>query len=607
MCRSSRGTKYLIRTKPYFDLRPDRNALQIANRKLLTHNLPRCQLPIFALSTLPTMFYRLLGFIFLFTTTSATAQPLSKKQQRAIAKEDALIVENLRRHIAVLAHDSLEGRRTGTAGEQKTINYLTAYYTSLGLQPAGTAGYVQPFEVDEGKTFAAANHCTIDNIKLEAGTDYFPLPYSAEGEVKTKSPVSLQEAGEAWWFDLKDDLIAQQNNPHFMAEEAIRTKAAEAAKQGATALLVFNSSAAPDNVKYNGKDRSNALAIPILFFTNSGVQKIGLNVTSSPDVDARVAFEQRIRKGSNVAALLNNKAAQTLVIGAHLDHLGYGEDHNSRHTGAASIHNGADDNASGTAAVMELARLLGGMKNLPFNVLFLHFSGEELGLYGSKWYVEHPTVPLNTVRYMINMDMVGRLDVATKTLTVGGVGTSPAWPHLTAAAKPAYFNVKVDSSGTGPSDHTSFYRKDLPVLFLFTGLHLDYHKPDDDADRINYEGEKEIVRYVQRLVQATKAEEAMAFTKTKEQSMGTGRFKVSIGIMPDYTYSGQGVKADGVIEGRPAQKAGMQAGDVIIQLGEHLVTSVETYMAALNRFDKGVSTTVTIKRGEQVMELPIVF
>jgi C-terminal processing protease CtpA/Prc len=208
---------------------------------------------------------------------------------------------------------------------------------------------------------------------------------------------------------------------------------------------------------------------------------------------------------------------------------------------------------------------------------------------------------------MINLDMVGRLNDSSRALTIGGVGTSPAWPALLQLEAQKEFTIKIDSSGTGPSDHTSFYRKDLPVLFFFTGLHTDYHKPSDDAPLINYKGMVSILHYIMSIIERTKPQDKLPFTKTREQSMGGGRFKVSIGIMPDYTFSGQGVKVDGVIEGRPAQKAGIQAGDVILQLGDHLITSVETYMQALNRFEKGQQTTVTIKRGTEVKEFPITF
>jgi C-terminal processing protease CtpA/Prc len=173
--------------------------------------------------------------------------------------------------------------------------------------------------------------------------------------------------------------------------------------------------------------------------------------------------------------------------------------------------------------------------------------------------------------------------------------------------QPGSFTLKFDSSGTGPSDHTSFYRKDIPVLFFFTGLHTDYHKPSDDADRINYNGMVKIVRYIERIIDNSSAAEKLVFTRTREQNMGTGRFKVSIGIMPDYTFSGTGVKADGVIDGRPAKAAGLQANDVILQLGEHLITGVDTYMQALNRFEKGQTTKIVFKRGETVMESEITF
>jgi len=380
-----------------------------------------------------------------------------------------------------------------------------------------------------------------------------------------------------------------------------------AAKKGATALLVYNSAAGEEVIKYNAKDRSDAVAIPVFYIQKEAVHKYKIDASVSFHVKAKAAFTQQQRNGTNVAAFINNNAAQTIILGAHLDHLGYGEDANSRHTGDAAIHNGADDNASGTAALMEVARLLKEKPNKSFNYLLLHFSGEELGLYGSKFYTEHPLVDVKQVNYMINMDMVGRLNDSSKVLTIGGIGTSPAWPSILKMNEQTDFTIKVDSSGTGPSDHTSFYRKDLPVLFFFTGLHTDYHKPSDDAQLINYSGTRKIVQYISRIIDQTPAAEKLAFTKTKEQQMGGGRFKVSIGIMPDYTFSGQGVKADGVIDGRPAQKAGVQAGDVIIQLGEHLITSVETYMQALNRFDKGQQTTVTIKRGNEIKEFAISF
>ncbi len=532
----------------------------------------------------------------------------SRKQRKAEARANATTEANVRTHIGVLANDSLEGRRTGTPGEEKAVHYIETYYKQIEVPGAGANGeYRQPFVVDEGKVIGKASYCKLNNHALELGKEVFPLAWGGEKQVKAPTSVALNEAGGPWWYDLKDDLAANENNPHFIPEELLRSKAQAAAEKGATALLVFNSGSADDGLKFNGKDRAASVSIPVWYFTKEGTAKYKIGDSESFEVDASLSFEAKKRNGINVAAFINNNAAQTIVLGAHLDHLGYGEDANSRYTGAPAIHNGADDNASGTAAVLELARILKASGTKAYNYLFLNFSGEELGLYGSKYYTEHPLLDFSKVNYMVNMDMVGRLNDSSKVLTVGGFGTSPSWPSLLKTDQQKAFTVKIDSSGTGPSDHTSFYRKDIPVLFFFTGLHTDYHKPSDDADRINYTGEVAIINYISTIVNTTPPDTKLAFTKTREQQMGTGRFKVSIGIMPDYTYTGQGVKADGVIDGRPAQKAGLKVGDVIVQLGEHLITGMETYMAALNRFEKGQSTTVTVKRDKEVLEFPITF
>ncbi|MES1224246.1 MAG: M20/M25/M40 family metallo-hydrolase, partial [Bacteroidota bacterium] len=317
------------------------------------------------------------------------------------------------------------------------------------------------------------------------------------------------------------------------------------------------------------------------------------------------------RTGHNVAGYINNNAANTVIVGAHFDHLGYGEDGGSLlRTGEHLVHNGADDNASGTAALIELARMLKNSKIKNTNFLFIAFSGEELGLFGSKYFADNPTIDLTSVNYMINMDMVGRFSDSTHALTVGGYGTSPTWSATIATNNPKdFFVVKIDSSGTGPSDHTSFYRKDIPVLFFFTGLHSDYHRPTDDADKINYTGEFRIVRYINDIItNLSKQNQKLAFTKTREtQTTTAARFSVTLGIMPDYTFTGSGVRADGISEGKAAQKAGMQTGDIIIQLGENNITSLENYMQALNKFKKGDKTKVKYKRGNDTIESDVQF
>ncbi len=208
---------------------------------------------------------------------------------------------------------------------------------------------------------------------------------------------------------------------------------------------------------------------------------------------------------------------------------------------------------------------------------------------------------------MINMDMVGRLNDSTHGVTIGGYGTSPWWGQtLTASDK--YFKLNFDSSGTGPSDHTSFYRKDIPVLFFFTGAHSDYHKPSDDADKINYTGELMLIRYIYNVIDKTNGKGKLTFTKTREaQAQGKRSFGVSLGIMPDYTYSGTGVRADGVSEGKLAQRVGIKAGDVIVQIGEHKVNDVQGYMQVLGKFNKGDATKVKVKRGAEELVFDIVF
>lgn len=310
----------------------------------------------------------------------------------------------------------------------------------------------------------------------------------------------------------------------------------------------------------------------------------------------------------NVVGFLDNKAPHTIVIGAHYDHLGLGHDHNSLDANPeGKIHNGADDNASGTAGVLALARYFAkNNKQEPYNFLFIGFSGEELGLIGSKKYCDKPDVDLKTIHYMLNMDMIGRLNDSTKKLLVYGVGTSPVWVPLLNATKSS-FSIKQDSSGIGPSDQTSFYLKDIPVLHFFTGQHADYHKPSDDFEKINFKGEMEVLHYIATLIEQTLPMPKLAFQKTKMPEKEKMSFKVTLGVMPDYTYEGEGMRIDGVTEGKAASKAGIEKGDVIVELGAHSTKSVQEYMKALSHFKKGDSTTVKVKRGAVTKEIAITF
>jgi hypothetical protein len=314
-----------------------------------------------------------------------------------------------------------------------------------------------------------------------------------------------------------------------------------------------------------------------------------------------------------VAGFIDNKAKNTVIIGAHFDHLGYGEDGNSLDRNNKQIHNGADDNASGVAGMIELARLLQQSSLKQNNYLFLAFSGEELGLQGSKYFVQHPTIDMSTVNYMVNLDMIGRMNEADHTVTVGGFGTSPSWTFFySLTGKKGLDNgsmsFKFDSSGTGPSDHTSFYLKGIPVLFYFTGIHTDYHKPSDDFNKINYPGELAVLKHIYSVIELAGRENTkLVFTKTKDNSSNTASFSVTLGIMPDYSFTGVGVRVDAISENRPAQKAGIQPGDIIIQLGNRNVQSLEQYMQALSEFKKGDKTTVHFNRINEKLSAPVEF
>jgi len=309
----------------------------------------------------------------------------------------------------------------------------------------------------------------------------------------------------------------------------------------------------------------------------------------------------------NVAGYLDNGAEYTIVIGAHYDHLGLGYDHNSLEANSeGKIHNGADDNASGTAGVIELARFLAknGVKE-QHNFLFLCFSGEELGLYGSKKYTEYPTIDLTKVSFMINMDMIGRLN-AEKRVVVGGVGTAPDFVPTLKGLK-SDLGIKLDSAGVGPSDHTSFYLKNIPVLFFFTGQHSDYHKPSDDVEKVNFPGVVQIVSTIAEVIQTLDNQPKLKFQETKTKEANNVSFKVTLGIMPDYTWEGEGVHVDGVTDGKPASKAGILKGDIIIGLGDIAVKTIQDYMKGLSMFKKGDTTTVKVKRGTEEKTMPITF
>jgi hypothetical protein len=527
-----------------------------------------------------------------------------KKKKQAEEKANAELITRITSHIQYLSDDKLEGRRAGTPGEILAMQYIVDQYRQMGLEPKGTDGYIQEFEINEGRQVDDISFLKVDGKALVLSKEYFPLAFSATKTVKGSPAIALSESGQPWFKDLKDLLEENKENPHFEIEAEIKKLTAAAAAKKATALFLYNSSPLTDNVLFNKNDKSENSKIPVIYLTKDACNRYFADHAATLDVELNIHFSDKVRKARNVIGFIDNHAANTVILGAHYDHLGYGEDKTALDTGHL-IHNGADDNASGTAALIELARMLKKSAPVNNNYLFINFSAEELGLLGSKYWIEHPTATI-TPNYMINMDMVGRYDTAHK-LTIGGYGTSPVWSQVLSNT-PGSLVTNYDSTGGGPSDHASFYRKDIPVLFLFTGSHSDYHKATDDWNKINFTGEKDIVNFTYHLIETTDSKGKLPFAKTTEPQMGRGSgFTVSLGVIPDYGFKGTGMRIDGVSPGKLAERTGLQAGDVLLQLGEYKFVDVMSYMQTLNKFKKGDKAQLRIKRGTEEKLFDIVF
>lgn len=349
-------------------------------------------------------------------------------------------------------------------------------------------------------------------------------------------------------------------------------------------------------------------------FKSASLKPAGTEGSFFQPFEVSFAIEGNAHKltARNVVGFLDNGAKKTIVIGAHYDHLGKGFQGSSLSPNSKNqIHNGADDNASGTAGLLELAKYFAG-NNITekHNFLFIAFSGEELGLIGSKYFTEKPSIPLNSVACMINMDMIGRLS-PEKGIIVSGWGTSSVWGKLIPdLAKKEKLKYTVDSSGVGASDHTSFYLKDIPVLQFFTGTHMDYHKVSDDIDKINFEGESQILSLIAGLLREvdTQATDPDFLTAGNPHAGSTATdFKVTLGVMPDYSYTGKGLKIDGVSKARPAEKAGILPGDIIKKLAGKEIGTIYDYMEILGQHEKGEQVEAELLRGTEMKTVKVTF
>lgn len=541
------------------------------------------------------------SFLLLFISIFGLAQ----KQTKA----DRQLIKNLKLHVQYLASDVLEGRRAGSLGEQMAVDYIIAQYESQGIQAMGDQGYIQAFPINEGKKWSPQAFLKVNQQDLVFGTDFFTVSDGQNAAFITQSTMALEEANQVWFKDLQEVLEEQQNNPHFDLQDWIKSTTFAMQQKNAKALFLYNSGTLVDNIQFNKFDTSASLAVPVVYITKEGFKKFFNDELGTYHIQANLVLELQKRVAKNVVAYIDNKAAHTIVLGAHLDHLGYNQDKNALDLNG-EIRNGADDNASGTAALIELAKVLkkeskNGNEYNKYNYLIIHFSAEELGLIGSKYWLENPTIK-TSFNYMINMDMVGRYD-ASKKMSLGGYGTSSKWAEIIQKT-PTSLLYTIDSAGTGPSDHASFYRKDMPVLFMFTGSHVDYHKSTDDWDKINYMGQKDILRFVQNIIKTTNTYGKLDFLKTREAAMGRStKFTVSLGVMPDYAYTGTGLRIEGASAGKLGEKLGLKSGDILLQMGDFKFVDVMSYMTTLSKFKKGDKTFLIYKRGTEEIKVDIEF
>ncbi len=532
--------------------------------------------------------------------------------------QQATVEDNFRKHIQYLASDELEGRESGTDGELQAAKYIANEFRNIGLTPKGTDGYNQDFEFMMGKDLGD-NSFTIDDASMEVEKDYFPLNYSGNGSISG----DLLDVGfgiDAPDLDYNDyanisDLTGKifimsisspdGIHPHskYIDYHNVRQRVKTAIEKGAGAVVLINEDPTAEDLKKDYIAKMARVDIPVVFLFDAE------NIKDMSSAELVVSLVDDERMARNVIGYIDNSAESTVIIGAHFDHLGYGKHGGSLYRGDEDmVHNGADDNASGTAMLIELSRSIKNSDSNHTNFLFIAFSGEEKGLLGANYFTKNPTIDLENVSYMINMDMVGRLDTADYSLAISGVGTSPVLNTVLENNVMEPINIVTTESGVGPSDHTAFYLSDIPVLHFFTGTHENCHKPSDDAELINYHGMEIIHNYIQNVVNNLDSESKLAFTKTKDSdSRKAPKFSVTLGIIPDYMYDKGGVKIDGVSDDKPAANAGLKKGDIILKLGEYNIDDMYAYMDALSKFKKGDKAAAEVKRGDDLIKVDLQF
>ena len=551
----------------------------------------------------------------------------------------------LKNHVKYLASDELEGRGTGTQGNRKAAKYIATFFKKHGIAPVD-GSYFQQFTVTTQVRLGKDNKAEFRNsgkiTKWKLDKDYRPMPFSRNGTV-TAGVVFAgygitapeQDFDEYAGIDAGGKvIIVLRSAPNYQAEDAkfdnyasLFYKYRNAIKHGAVGIIYVSPSNMSDelfrlSLMRGGRDGG----IVALHVRRQVLKKI------LPDDQSLTRLENEIAETlkphsfeipggqihisstlkfieeptANVVGLVRgsdpNLADETIVVGAHFDHVGYGDRGASRYRGPERrIHPGADDNASGSASMMEIGAKIAAAP-LPRSVLFIGFSGEEMGLLGSRFYTENPLLPLQNTVTMINLDMVGR--ITDDVIRITGTGTSPQWSSLVdSLGKTHQLSVAKTPGGLGPSDHASFYRKNIPVINFFSGLHKDYHRPSDTWDKINYPGMAKVVDFaVDALREIGSYRERPVFVQVDAESQPP---KVFLGVTPDESPDARGLKIARVVPGSSADKAGMQAGDILKKIDEARIADFEELIAALQKYTPADSAKITILRGSAPSEITL--
>jgi hypothetical protein len=458
---------------------------------------------------------------------------------------------------------------------------------------------------------------TIGEKNYALNQDFFPLSSSVDKAKVTGELVlagfGIQEPGKRMDFDSAEvkGKIAAINlgspdgvHPHsaFLKWHGIDVRVKKAVEKGAIGVIFYGHKPPIGELAKT----KNTNDIPVIYM-NSMDGEAGQTATIDIDILSASEF------GHNVVGFIDRGKENTVVIGAHHDHLGLGEISGSLEPKTGFVHNGADDNASGVAAMIQLACSI---KKYPKkygnnNYLFIAFSGEEMGLVGSKYFVANPTIDLKSVNYMLNMDMVGMLREDPATLVINGVGTSPAFTPLINSMDETITGIdttKTTESGIGASDHTAFYLADIPAIHFFTGQHEHYHKSTDDVEHLNLPGEVRVIQYIESFMAGLDEMGRLEFTKTTdEDKTGRMRFKVTLGVIPDYVFAGEGMRVDGVKTGKTADKAGMIKGDIIVNMDGQSIKSIHDYMKVLTELDEGSKCKIVVNRDGEFLTLNATF